>query len=313
MTRWREVTAFAPASVANVAVGFDLLGHAFAPLGDRVHARRADGAAGSVTIPDITGVATHLPTDPDRNTAGRAVQRLLASQNAAFGVELRIEKGIPLSSGLGGSAASAVAALVAANELFDSPLARGALYPFALAGEAAASGAAHGDNVGPALLGGLVLALPDRVRPLPAPSRLWAAVVHPDREVETRQARAALAEPFPLAVITAQQRALALVLTGLFESDLELIREGLRDVLVEPRRAPLVPGLADVQAAARDCSALGASISGGGPSVFAWFDGEAAARAGNTAMQAAFEGTGIACQGWCAPVAGPGAHVEDRR
>ncbi|MCA8951582.1 MAG: homoserine kinase, partial [Planctomycetes bacterium] len=200
-----EALAFAPATVANVAVGFDVLGHAFAGLGDRVRARPIAGDA--VVVAAITGTdADRLPRDPEQNTAAAAVRSLLAEVRPDFGIELRIEKGIPLSSGLGGSAASAVAGVVAANALLPEPHPRAELYPHALAGEMVASGAAHGDNVGPALVGGLVLALADRVRSLPVPEGLWCAVACPDMALETRAARAALLAPYAIEEFVAQQR-----------------------------------------------------------------------------------------------------------
>lgn len=319
----REATAFAPATVANVAVGFDILGHSLRGPGDRVTARRRVGASGphdgfaggpnAVRITAISGAVTALPHEPERNTAGRAVQALLAAARPGFGIELAIEKGIPLSSGLGGSAASAVAALVAANALLPEPLPRAALYPFALLGEAAASGAAHGDNVGPALFGGLVLVTAERAVALPVPDAIVCTVVHPRIELETRRAREVLREPFPIAAIVGQSANLALVLHGLHTGDLELVRQGLSDVLVEPRRAPLIPGFAAVQRAALDHGALGASISGGGPSVFGWFADLAAATEAGAAMRAAFAAVGLDSTAYTSPVAGPAARLESVR
>lgn len=308
----REAVAFAPASVGNAAVGFDVLGHAIGGVGDRVRARRID--APEVRIHDIRGVVTDLPRDPERNTAARAVAAWREAHGVDFGVELEIDKGIALGSGMGGSAASATAALVAANALLDRPLPRGALYPHALAGESAASGGIHGDNVGPQLIGGLVLATRDRLVPIPVPSGLTAALVHPPLVLETRRARAALAEPYPIGDIVRQTERLSLVLAGCFKGDFELIAAGLEDVLVEPRRAPLIPGFAAVKAAALAAGALGASISGAGPSVFAWCrDAEGAERAAD-AMRAAFAdalGCGLdAVDRHVAPVDSPGALVE---
>ncbi|MCR9243986.1 MAG: homoserine kinase [bacterium] len=301
-------TAVAPATVANVAVGFDLLGHSVSGPGDRVTARRSQ--VPGVRIVEIRGTVTDLPRDPARNTAGHAVERLLAAEDPQLGVDLEIDKGIPLSSGLGGSAASAVAALVATNALLDSPLHSHQLYPFALAGEAVASGAAHGDNVGPALFGGLVMATADDVRQLPVPAGLHAAVVHPELELETRRAREVLRPPYELSALVTQQSHLAAVFAALYENDLELLAENLRDTLVEPRRAELIPGFAAVKAAALAAGALGASISGGGPSVFAWFRDAATAGRGGETMQRAFADHGVASQPLVSPVAGPAARVE---
>ncbi|MEY2747154.1 MAG: hypothetical protein RL112_2196, partial [Planctomycetota bacterium] len=279
-------TAFSPASVGNAAVGFDILGHALAGAGDRVVARRT--AQAGVRVVAIRGAAVELPREAERNTAGKALLSLFEARRAEFGVEIEIEKGIALGSGMGGSAASAVAALVAANELFEAPLSREELYPHALEGEAVASGGKHGDNIAPMLLGGLVLATHDRMVKVPVPRGLWCALAHPHFVLETRVARAALKEPYAIGDFVRQSERLALVLAGCWRDDLSLVRAGLEDVLVEPRRAPLIPGFAEVKRAALDCGALGASISGAGPSVFAWCEGEAAARRAALAMQVAF-------------------------
>ena len=304
-----SAVAFAPASVGNAAVGFDLLGHAIDGPGDSVVAtrRRCPGVA----IERIDGVVTDLPLEPENNTAGRAVLALLAARQPDLGVTLTIHKGIGLGSGLGGSAASATAALVAANALLDRPLPQADLYPFALAGESLASGAAHGDNVGPQLLGGLVLATPDRLVAIPVPDGLWAVVVHPDHIVETRHARASLAAPFPIETIVAQQTNLARVLCGCYTGDRELIKSGLADVLVEPRRAPLVPGFAEVKQAALDHGALGASISGAGPSVFGWFERREQAEVAGSAMRSAFANQGLDARVHASPVDAPGARLID--
>lgn len=305
--------AFAPASVGNVAVGFDILGHPLTGVGDRVSARRIAGDA--VVIADIRGAVTDLPRDAVRNTAARAVTAWRRAAGVDFGVELVIDKGIALGSGMGGSAASAVAALIAANALGDTPLDRAALYPFALDGEAAASGSRHGDNVGPQLLGGLVLATATRLVPIPTPPSLHVALVHPPLVLETRRARAALDGRYALGDFVAQSEALAMVLAGCFTADVELIGEGLRDHLVEPRRAVLIPGFDAVKRAALDAGALGASISGAGPSVFAWCRDAASAECIGGAMRSAFAralavGTG-AVDLVTGPVAAPGAVLED--
>ena len=302
--------AFAPASVGNIGVGFDLLGHAIDGPRDVAIVRRID--APEVRIVAIRGSvagADALPLEAERNTAGRALIALREALALPFGFEVELEKGIPLGSGLGGSAASCVAALVAANALLDAPLSRDALYPFALEGEAVASGSRHGDNVAPMLLGGAVLATHDRMIPLPVPDWLHCVVVHPDQVLETRRARAALAEPYPLAQFVEQSTHLALFLTGLQRGDAALIRDGLRDVLVEPRRAPLIPGFSAVQQAALDHDALGASISGAGPSVFAWFASKAQAEAAAPAMRAAFVAAGYDARAYVSPVAAPRAEV----
>ncbi len=306
----RTARAFAPASVGNIGVGFDLLGHAMDGPCDVATVQRID--ADTVRIEGIGGTATgagDLPLAAERNTAGQALIALRRALGLRHGFALTLEKGIPLGSGLGGSAASCVAALVAANALLDAPLPREALYAFALEGEAVSSGSRHGDNVGPMLLGGVVMATATRLIPLPAPDGLHAVVVHPDQVLETRRSRAALAEPYPLHDVVAHSAHLAQFITGLLRGDLALIREGLRDVLVEPRRAALIPGFAAVKAAALDHGALGASISGAGPSVFAWFASRHAAEAAAPAMRNGFVEAGFDARAYVSPVAGPRAEL----
>lgn len=305
-----QATAFAPGSVGNIGVGFDLLGHSIAGMHDLATVRRIREPV--VRIEAIRGAAAGaetLPLEAARNTAGRALLALRERLGLRFGFALALEKGIPLGSGLGGSAASCVAALVAANALLDTPLPREALYDYALDGESVSSGSRHGDNVAPMLLGGVALATATRMLALPAPAWLHAVVVHPDQVLETRRARAVLAAPYPLQVVVEQSAHLALFLTGLQRGDAELIRAGLNDLLVEPRRAPLIPGFARAKAAALDHGALGASISGAGPSTFAWFASRTDAEAAAPAMQAAFADAGFGSRAYVTPVSGPRAEV----
>lgn len=302
-------TAFAPASVGNIGVGFDLLGHTIEGPGDHATVSRID--APEVRIAAIEGDvagAGQLPLQAERNTAGRALIELRQRHGIAHGFELRLHKGIALGSGLGGSAASCVAALVAANALLAQPLSRDELYPLALVGEAVASGSFHGDNVAPMLLGGVVLATRSRMIPLRTPE-LFCAVVHPEFVLETRRAREALAAPYALAEFVRQSEHLALFLTGLARGDHAMIGEGLRDVLVEPRRAALIPGFAAVRDAALAQGALGASISGAGPTVFGWFVERGQAAVAARAMQAAFAGAGLRSTAHVSPVEGPRAEV----
>ncbi len=303
----RRATAFAPASVANVGAGFDILGHSIAGPGDHVQVQRIEEPV--VRITGIRGSTQALPLDPARNTAGAALIALREAHALPFGFAIAIDKGIPFGSGMGGSAASAVAALVAANALLDTPLPRTALYPFALDGEAVASGGRHGDNVGAALLGGLVLATRDRLVPIAVPTGVHCALVHPHAVLETRAARAALAGDYRLGEFTAQSANLALLLAGCQQGDLGLIGAGLDDVLVEPRRAPLIRGVAAVKHAALDAGALGASISGAGPSVFAWCADADSARTVAERMRRAFAGVQLDSDAWVSPVAGPRAEL----
>src|SRR5882762_637112 len=282
-----SVTAFAPATVSNVACGFDVLGFALDAPGDEVTARFAPGA---VRIDEITGDQGRLPRDATKNTAGVAARALLATLGERRGVTLTIRKGLPLSSGLGGSAASAVAAVVAADGLLGARAPLETLMACAFEGERVGAGSAHGDNIAPAVYGGLVLVRvpnpPDVVR-LPVPPGLTAVVVHPDLEIETARARALLGTTVPLGDAIRQWANLGALVDGLHRSDFALISRALEDAIAEPRRAPLVPGLAAIKSAAVAAGALGCSLSGSGPSLFALCRDAASAHAVATAMTAA--------------------------
>lgn len=308
----RFATAFAPASIGNVAVGFDVLGQSFPVLGDRVRAESSP--LPGVRIAAITGIAGELPREPGQNTAGRAVESLLAASAGSSGIALSIEKGIPLGSGLGGSAASAVAAVVAANELLGRPCSRAELLAHAVEGEAVASGSRHADNVAPSLFGGLVMTVGTdrtRVQRVPVPPAVRCVVVHPAFFLATREARRILRAEVRLADAIRQLGNLAGLIGGCHAGDLGLIRASFEDVLVEPQRAALIPGFAEVKAAALAAGALGCSISGAGPSVFAWCE-EGTARAAADAMAAAFARHGLASTAHVAPVGDDGARIVDR-
>ena len=304
-----SATAFAPASVGNVAVGFDILGHTVAALGDRVRAiRRAERG---VAIRSIRGVVEDLPLAAEKNTAGMAVIALADDLGLGHGFELEIEKGIPLGSGLGGSAASAVAGVVAAAALVDTPLDRTRLLKYAMQGEKVASGSVHVDNIAPSLFGGLVLTVGidnPFVKQVPVPEAVRCVLVHPHMVLPTREARAILSGTVTLSDSIWQQANLAGFLAGCFTSDLALIRESLLDVVIEPQRQTLIPGFAAVKQAALAAGALGGSISGAGPTVFAWAEQKDAesVRAG---MVAAFQAHGLASDSWVSTIDREGARV----
>jgi homoserine kinase len=312
MSDW--VTGFAPASIGNVAVGFDVLGLALEGVGDRVDARRIGGDG--VTIAEVRGldggIHPYLSTDPKSNTASIAAQALWEAQGEAGGVELRVRKGVPLQSGMGSSAASAVAAVVAVNALLERPLEPSRLLAYALVGEQYASGGLHADNVAPSLLGGLVLCpqvlLPDVVH-VPVPAGVSAVLVHPDLQVNTAQARRGLKKSCTVQEWTAQQGFLAGFILACTENDIDLLGRTLKDIIIEPQRKDKVPCFDAVKDAAAKAGALGCSLSGSGPSMFALC---ATSRARNiaSAMEQACRTQGIACQSWVSSLAAPGARVE---
>jgi homoserine kinase len=306
-----EATAFAPASVGNVAIGFDILGFSIEALGDRATVRRCERPG--VTITGIAGVVADLPLEAARNTAGRALMAMQEGLGLSFGFELELQKGIPLASGLGGSAASAVAAVAAANALLAQPRTPLELLRFAMHGEAVASGSMHVDNIAPSLFGGLVLTVGidhPRVKQIPVPDSIRAVVVHPHMFLSTRQARAILKGSVQMADFVWQTANLAGFISACYTGDLDLLRESFEDVVIEPQRAALIPGFAAVRQGALGAGALGCSISGAGPTVFAWCL-ERDAEAVGAAMTAAFSDHGLASDQWIARVQPSGAHVVD--
>ncbi|MCB0642767.1 MAG: homoserine kinase [Phaeodactylibacter sp.] len=265
------IKVFAPASVANVACGFDILGFALDKPGDEIVARFSDTPG--ITISKITGAKGKLPYEVQKNTAGYAAQQVLDYLgDPKIGIELEIHKKMPFGSGLGSSAASAAAGVMAVNELLKRPLEKRELLPFAVAGEQIADGAYHADNVAPSLLGGFQLIRDNEtldVHRLPVPKGLFAVVIHPQVQVLTKEARAILSPEVPFNHCIRQTGNLGGLIIGLYQSDLELIARSLQDWIVEPQRSKLIPHFDLVKAAALENGALGCSISGAGPSIFA--------------------------------------------
>lgn len=310
MSEPKQATAFAPASTSNLAVGFDLLGHALEEPGDRITVRRIPRP--EVRIERILGCTTELPLDPTTNTATVGLIRMIDDLGLDFGFELEISKGIPLGSGIGGSAASAVAAVTAANALLPMPLDESELFHYALVGEMIASGAAHGDNLAPALFGGLVLVRglePLEIVRVPVPEPWRCTIVRPHLRIDTRRAREVLPESVSLETQTRQAANLAGFIAGCYEGDPDIVRGSLQDLIIEPHRAHLIPGFVEAQRAALEAGALGASISGAGPSLFAWSvdDGVATEIAG--AMVKAFAERGLEADQWVSPIMARGAHL----
>ena len=310
-----QVTAFAPASIGNLAVGFDMLGLALAGVGDRVAARRCDKPG--ISIDKVYGLDgephPYLSHDPEHNTASIAAKALWNDYGDDSGVELNIFKGVPLQSGMGSSAASAVAATFAVNALLGTPLETGRLLSYALAGEQYASGGLHADNVAPSLLGGMIFCpqvlLPDTVR-LPVPRGVSAVLVHPELQVNTAHARAKLAKGYSMEQWTTQQAYFGGFIAACAASDVDLIRKTLKDVIIEPQRSSAVPCFDAVTEAAERAGALGVSLSGSGPSIFALAE-DGAANNIATAMEQACRGLGIECQSFVSPMDAPGAYLED--
>jgi homoserine kinase len=311
-----EATAFAPATVANVAVGFDVLGFALEGVGDRVRVSVEEGAADPVTVESITGVVTDLPTDPRRNTASVALAKMIEALDLDVGLRVALDKGIPLGSGMGGSAASAVGAVVAANGLLTEPLPAEALLPFALEGEAAASGAPHADNAAPCLFGGMTAVVatdPLRIVDVPTPSGLACVVVRPELRIDTREARAALGDRVSLALSVEQSMRLTGFLVGCYRGDVDLIGQSMQDLIAGPQRAAAITGFEAAREAALGAGALGFAVAGSGPSVFAWVRSTDDAATVEPAVREAFRSQGVRSQGWVSRLGCAGAHLVDAR
>lgn len=266
----KSVTVFAPATVANVACGFDIFGFAVNEPGDvaKVTLRENPG----VEITRITGDDGKLPRTAEKNTAGFAALRYLETIKSQQGVSIELHKKMPLSSGLGSSAASAVAVLFAINTLFDNRLTKSELLSIALQSEKLACGAAHADNVAPALFGGFLLIRennPPDIVELPVPENLYCTIIHPEIEINTADARNILSPNVPLKDAVKQWANTAGLVAGLYRKDLALISRSMNDYIIEPQRAKLIPHFYEMKKAALDSGALGCSISGSGPSLFA--------------------------------------------
>jgi homoserine kinase len=312
---------FAPASASNLGPGFDVLGLALNAPGDVVEAEWSDQPG--VQIGEVTGDGGTLSLDARQNVAGVAASSVLAHlmgaataphRPSAPGVRLRVHKQMPLASGLGSSAASSVAGAMAVNELLGRPLTKQQLLVHALAGERAASGSAHADNAAPSLLGGFVLIRaydPLEVLELPVPVALRVTVVHPHCRVETAKARALLrGHGFSIEQVVANLGNLGALVAGLYRDDLDLVGRCIEDRLAEPLRRSLIPGYEQVKAAARRTGALGCSISGSGPAVFALTGSDVTARGVGAAMRTAFaDAAGLDADVYVGPVNRAGAQV----
>jgi homoserine kinase len=304
-----QATAFAPASAANVAIGFDILGFSVDVLGDQVTGKRT--ATPGVVSSGSAGVVKDIPRDPEKNTAGRALLAMQEALKPNFGFDAFITKGIPLGSGLGGSAASAVAAVVAANALLDKPLPKIELLQFAMQGEKVSSGSLHVDNISPSLFGGLVLTVGidhPRVKQIPVPEGIRAVLVHPHLFLSTKQARGILKREVTMSDFIWQTANLAGFISGCYTNDLDMIRASFEDVVIEKQRSQLIPGFDAVRKGAIEAGALGCTISGAGPTMFAWAL-ESDAEKVRAAMVTAFKIANMQVDHWVVPIRTAGAHV----
>ncbi|HEY7634050.1 MAG TPA: homoserine kinase [Gemmatimonadales bacterium] len=314
MTGHQAVTAYAPGGVGNVGPGLDILGLAVAGLGDTVCAEWSGEPGIRVLDPGHEA----LPREAERHTSALAARAVLERAGAGRdqrGLALRVRKELPLSGGQGGSAASAVAAAVAVNALLGGPLEQTALVEACLTAEEAVAGR-HADNIAPALLGGIVLIRSmeplDLVR-LPVPDELFVVLVRPDQQLRTLEGRSVLPREVTRAVALHQAAQVAAMVAALAAGDYALLGRSIDDRIAEPARAPLLPGFAEAKVAALGAGALGSSISGSGPTVFALARGRQAGERIGTAMAAAYAGRGMACDVRVAPVDRVGAQILEKR
>lgn len=288
--RSESIRVFAPATVANLACGFDVLGLAINKPGDELIME--PNRLRKVIIASVTGDGGKLSVDPGRNTAGVAIQALLKSLKSKQGFTIRLNKKMPLGSGLGSSAASAAGAVFACNQLLGCPFTLDNLITFAMEGERVACGSAHADNVAPALLGGITLIRsvnPLEVISLPVPQKLFIVVVHPHLVVMTKKSRAAIKKHIPLKTVVSQTGSIASFVTALFTSDYDLLGRSMIDFIAEPFRARLITGYSEARELALKNGAIACSISGSGPSVFGFCMSSEQAHAAGTAIAKGFE------------------------
>ena len=267
-----QIRIFCPATIANLNCGFDVLGLCLENIGDEMTVTKVPQKG--IKITKITGA--DLPLETNKNVAGVAAQALIDTQEIDFGFEIEIHKKIKAGSGIGSSSASAAGAVYAINELLGRPFSKKELVYFAMKGEAVASGSEHADNVAPCLLGGFTLVRgynPLDVIQIESPQNLVAVVLHPQIEVKTSDARAVLSPTVSLKDAITQWGNLGGFIAGLYTQDYALIGRSLNDVIVEPYRKKLIPGFEEVKSVAINSGALGAGISGAGPSIFALCEG----------------------------------------
>lgn len=309
----KSVKVFAPATVANVVCGFDVLGFAVNEPGDEVIARFTDPKG--VRIAAIHGDEGRLPLDPARNTVSAAIISYLEKTGqTGLGVEVELFKKMPVGSGLGSSAASTVAGLFAINTLCGNRLTATELLPLAMEGELLACGQGHADNVAPALLGGFVLIRsyePLDVIRLHTPEDLVCALIHPHIEVRTRDARRIIKKQVALADAVTQWGNIAGLVSGLYQEDYDLISRSMQDVIIEPVRSILIPDFYRLKEIALEAGALGFGISGSGPAVFALNRDPETARRVADGVWLHLQSRGIDSDTYISPVNAQGPFVID--
>jgi homoserine kinase len=288
----KEITIFSPATVANVSCGYDAMGFALESLGDEMIFTKTQGKA--VVISKIEGA--NLPFATDKNVAGVVAQNMLTDSHADFGLDIQIFKNFKPGSGLGSSAASASGTAFAVNELLGKKYSDLELIKFAMRGELVACGSAIADNVSPAIYGGFVLIRnyePLDIISIPTPKDLVATIIHPQIEIKTEDARKVMPSEIPLKTAISQWANVGGLISGLHASDFDLIGRSLVDHVAEPVRKGLIPHFDAIKSASIKAGALGAGISGSGPSIFALSEGMGTANKVKEAMNTIYKDSGI--------------------
>jgi homoserine kinase len=304
----KAVEIFSPATVANVGPGFDILGFALDAPGDIIRMERSSSGRHEI----LNETEVDIPLDPSKNVATVALDALLDASGSSEKFHLIFRQKIPAGSGIGSSAASSAGAVYGANILLGNIYTPAELVPFAMKGEEAASGSAHADNVAPALLGGFVLVRsyePLDINGISGPESLFCSVVHPEISIATEDSRRILKTSIPLKTAITQCGNVAGLVVGLINSDFRLIRDSMHDVIAEPARSFLIPEYQNVKDAAMDSGALGCSISGSGPSIFALSENRETAERISGAMKETFETAGIGSKVFVSKVNKEGVRV----
>ena len=315
MSKLRSITAFAPASVGNAGFGYDILGFAIEGIGDTVTVSFSDVNSSKIILSGKYG--NLIPDERKKNTAGVAIEAFLnATGNSDKNLKIELEKNLPLGSGLGSSASSAAAAVLAVNELLGDILKINELIPFAMEGERIACGAAHADNVAPSLLGGFILIRsnePLDIIQIPVPKDLFCAVVHPHVELLTSLSRSVVKKEISIYDAIKQNANTSAFVSAMFTSDFELMKRSFLDLFAEPFRAPLIPGYFNVKKSALEAGAIGCGISGSGPSVVALCKGGTEAKIISNIMRNEFEKSDFDCDVFVSPVNAGGAKIINEK
>jgi len=300
--------------MGNISCGYDILGLALEKPGDIVKIERKEQRG--INITSISGDQQQLPTNPQKNTAGVAAQKFLEEFKIDVGLEMEIEKHMPTGSGLGSSAASAAAVLFGLNKLFGQPADRKTLVKIGIQSESVACGSGHADNIAPSLLGGIILIRsidqPDIVN-IHSPKNIFITLVYPHIEIKTEEARDILPHKIKLSQAVKQWGNIAGLISGFYTEDLDLIGRSMPDHIIEPVRSKLIPGYNEVKNEALKNGALGCSISGSGPTLFAFSENRTKAYSIGKKMEETFRGNKMEANSWVSKINTKGAQEVDQQ